>query len=214
MAVGVLIGGALTALAINSSSTSGVVSSSAASMDAEDMMGEGMQSMGMSPSNEADYMIDMIPHHQEAIDNAQLLVDHSDRPEMQDFGALIIKTQSAEIKQMQEWLREWYPDKDTTSDYQPMMGDLTDLRGDELDEMFLETMIPHHMMAVMMSQQLVRGDVAEHQEVVPFAENIRDVQRDEIYQMREWLTDWFDGSYDHGPGMGGAHHMMGSTTST
>lgn len=129
---------------------------------------------------------------------------------------------------MEAWLDGRYPGQDTTSDYQPMMGDLTGLRGDELDRRFLETMIEHHMMAVMMSQQLVRGGLAEHDDVVPFAENIRDVQRSEIHQMSNWLAEWFDVEYGHGPsggsgdgssmgrgpgmghGMGGAHHR-GST---
>lgn len=223
VAVGVLAGGALTAIGLNASSNSADVSAMADT--SEDMMmkeedyysnmDEGMdEGMDMMSASEFDYLIDMIPHHQEAIDNAQLLVDYSNRPEMQAFGTSIIETQSAEVEQMEAWLEQWYPGKDTTSDYQPMMGDLTALRGDELDERFLETMIPHHMMAVMMSQQLVGGDVAEHEDVVPFAANIRDTQREEIYQMREWLFGWFDGSYEHGSHMGGAHHMMGSTTSS
>lgn len=220
VAVGLLVGGALTFIALNTSSSSVNVDmmtmvNQDTMMDEDDYSGMDAE-IGMMSGNEFEYLVDMIPHHQEAIDNAQLLVDYSNRPEMRAFGTSIIETQSAEVEQMEAWLAQWYPGKDTTSDYQPMMGDLTALRGDELDERFLETMIPHHMMAVMMSQQLVGGDVAEHEDVVPFAANIRDTQREEIYQMRDWLFDWFDGSYQHGPGMGGgmggAQQMMGSTS--
>lgn len=148
----------------------------------------------------------MIPHHEEAIENAQLLVTFSDREEMRDFGAAIIETQTAEVEQMHAWIDEWYPGQDTTSDYVPMMGDLSELRSDELDQAFLETMIPHHMMAVMMSQQLVSGDLAEHDVVIPFAENIRDVQHEEIFQMSSWLSDWFDSEYPMNAGMHGEGH--------
>jgi uncharacterized protein (DUF305 family) len=101
------------------------------------------------------------------------------------------------------------------------MGDLSELRGDELDQEFLETMIPHHMMAVMMSQQLVRGGLAENEDIIPFAENIRDVQRSEIHQMRSWLADWFDADVGGmgmgrgsgmGMGMGGGPQMQAPTT--
>lgn len=62
---------------------------------------------------------------------------------------------------MSTWLREWYPDRvEDDADYQPMMRNLSRSSGDELARVFLQDMIAHHMMAViMMSQQfLVRGD--------------------------------------------------------
>ena len=70
---------------------------------------------------------------------------------MRAFGANIVLTQSAQIDQMTDWLAEWYPERSTEVDYQPMMRDLSDLSGDRLDQAFLEDMVPHHMAAVMMS---------------------------------------------------------------
>lgn len=211
--VGVLVGATLVGIAVATSNSSpqevelvseqvpGDANTPRHADDEHDSM------MEMSAvESEFQYLVDMIPHHEEAIANAQLLVDYSDRQDMRDFGAAIIETQTAEVEQMEAWLAEWYPEKDTTSDYMPMMGDLTQLRGDELDQEFLETMIPHHMMAVMMSQQLVGGGVAEHDSLVPFAENIRDVQHEEIYQMRDWLSAWFDADYPMGAGMHGEGH--------
>ena len=34
-------------------------------------------------------------------------------------------------------------------------------------------------------------DYADHQEIIPFAQTIRDTQRDEIHMMRNWLAEWF-----------------------
>ena len=95
---------------------------------------------------------------------------------------------------MRSWLAAWYPGRDTAVDYTPMMRDLTGLRGDALDRAFLEDMIPHHMAAVMMSQQLLSAGLADHAEVEPFAQTIRDSQRTEIMTMRGWLSDWFGAS--------------------
>jgi uncharacterized protein (DUF305 family) len=50
-------------------------------------------------------------------------------------------------------------------------------------------MIPHHMMAVMMSQQLSMRNLAAHAAVGPFAANIRDTQRAEIQMMTAWLRE-------------------------
>lgn len=149
-----------------------------------------MAGMGMVAS-EFDYLTQMIPHHEEAIATAQLLARGTERREMRSFAAAIIDTQSSEVRQMQEWLAAWYPGRDTRVSYQPMMRELAGLQGSALDRVFLEDMIPHHMMAVMMSQQLLASGLAAHAPLAPFAENIRDTQRREIQMMSVWLRDWF-----------------------
>lgn len=154
------------------------------------MMGPGM-GMGMAVDSEFDYLAQMIPHHEEAIVAARLLQQGTARTEMREFAGAIIDTQSAEVAQMRRWLESWYPGRDARVEYRPMMRDLTGLRGDALDRAFLDDMIPHHMMAVMMSQQFLGRGLADHDAVVPFAGNIRDTQHREIQMMRLWLAQWF-----------------------
>jgi len=163
------------------------------------MMGSGMMDTDMMDSgmmqatieNEHDFLIHMIAHHEEAVASATVLKANTDRPEMKQFADTIITTQTAEINQMQSWLDSWYPNLDHQVDYQPMMRDLTNLKGDAVDQAFLQDMIFHHMDAVMMSQQLITSGYADHQELIPFAQTIRDTQRDEIHMMRNWLATWF-----------------------
>jgi uncharacterized protein (DUF305 family) len=166
--------------------------------------GGGMGNMadmgGMAVQSEFHYLAHMIPHHVEAIETAELLQRRAARPEMRTFADTIIRIQSAEVAQMAAWLAAWYPERDTRVDYAPMMRNLTGLRGDALDRAFLEDMIPHHMMAVMMSQQLVTSGLDVHQDVIPFAVTIRDTQRQEIRTMRGWLSDWFGIVTPMGPG--------------
>jgi uncharacterized protein (DUF305 family) len=145
----------------------------------------------MQANNEFEFLSLMIPHHEEAIATAQRVLESSDRPEMQEFAQDIIDMQTAEIEQMEAWLGEWYPGQDTNFTYAPMMRDLSKLEGDALDQSFLEDMIMHHMGAVMMSQRLVDLGLVEHQAVQPFAQNIADTQRQEIWQMQAWLQDWY-----------------------
>lgn len=147
-----------------------------------------------SVDSEHGFLVEMIAHHEEAIDAAGELA-RSDRPEMRDFGTRIIESQSAQVEQMQDWLDEWYADRPDEVDYDPMMRDLDDLSGDELDETFLTDMIGHHMAAVMMSQQLLMLDLADRAAVDRLAEDIRDEQSREIAMMRRWLRDWFDAGW-------------------
>lgn len=153
----------------------------------------GMMGMStMSVTDEFSYLTMMIPHHEEAIKAAEVLKAGTDRPEMREFAQKIIDTQTREVNQMRSWLAAWYPGRDTAVDYTPMMRDLSGLQGDALDQAFLEDMIPHHMAAVMMSQQLLIAGLADHAEVGPFAQSIRDSQRAEIMTMHGWLSDWFN----------------------
>ena len=161
--------------------------------------------MGMRVESEFDYLAGMIPHHREAIAAAKVLARGTERQAMRDFAAAIVTTQTAEMQQMARWLSEWYPGRDPRVDYVPMMRNLDGLSGDALDRAFLEDMIPHHMMAVMMSQQLVRRRLAEHDPVVPFARGIRDMQHAEIRTMSGWLARWF-GSSTMGGMRGGSMH--------
>ena len=179
--------------------------------------------MGMRVASEFDYLAGMIPHHGEAIAAAKVLARSTERQEMRDFAAAIVTTQTAEVQQMARWLSEWYPGRDPSIDYEPMMRNLEGLSGDALDRAFLEDMVPHHMMAVMMSQQLLWRRLAQHGPVVPFAKGIRDTQHAEIGTMSGWLAEWFGISAmggmragttqgrSVGPGMGpgGMHGGMG-----
>ena len=160
------------------------------------MMGPGMmRTTGAFMNNEYEFLVHMIPHHEEAIFAATILKENTEREEMKNFAAAIITTQRDEVEQMTAWLAAWYPEKDHEIDYQPMMRNLAGLQGEELDRAFLEDMIPHHMEAVMMSQQLLSRGLAEHEEVAFLARDIRNNQRDEIHMMGYWLSRW----YGNGP---------------
>jgi uncharacterized protein (DUF305 family) len=169
-------------------------------MDHRGMMHE------MQVNSEFEYLTQMIPHHQEAINTAKLVLAGSDRPEMKQFAEDIIQVQTAEIEQMQTWLKTWYPGQDTTATMAPMMRDLTQLKGDALDQAFLEDMVGHHMGAVMMSNHLLSRNLVKNEPVRPFAQQIATSQNQEIEQMQTWLKDWF-GVTAGMPSMGKGHGM-------
>ena len=111
--------------------------------------------------DEADYLSRMVAHHRKPWTPPSSST-RSDRPQMRAFGADIVRTQSAQIEQMNAWLERWYPEQPADTGYRPMMRNLSDLSGAALDRAFLRDMTIHHMAAVMMSQQLLAHGLATH----------------------------------------------------
>jgi uncharacterized protein (DUF305 family) len=181
--------------------TAAVVGVASADRDFDgDRMGPGMMAAGtVRGVSEPAYLAEMVAHHEDAVTAARELA-RSDRPRMRALGASIVRTQTAQIEQMTAWLREWYPDQ-PAADYRPMMRDLSGLSGDRLDRAFLEDMIPHHMVAVMMSQRLLVHGTG-HAQVADLARSIRNDQHAEIRTMQRWLVRWFGGSAAGHMGMG------------
>ncbi|MGI5286531.1 DUF305 domain-containing protein [Nonomuraea polychroma] len=134
----------------------------------------------------------MVAHHMEEAAAAKQL-QRSSRAQMRTLGASIVTRQSAEIAMMNKWLATWYRGHSPTTGYRPMMRDLSKLSGDALDETFLRDMIPHHMMAVIMSQQLLKHAGVRHQSVAAFAARVREAEHAEMFRLQRYLADWFGG---------------------
>ena len=54
------------------------------------------------------FMAMMIPHHQGAIEMAQLVPGRAAHQELKDLSRSIIESQAAEIDRMNGWLSGWY----------------------------------------------------------------------------------------------------------
>ncbi len=141
--------------------------------------------------SEFDFLVEMIPHHQEAVDSAREIKAITERSELQEFAQEVIAVQKREIEELQEWIDLWYPDKPAHVSYEPMMRDIDGLSVEEAEKAFLEDMIVHHEMAVMKSQELLEKDMVEHSEVEDMARSIIEQQDQEIELMQKWLKEWF-----------------------
>ncbi len=170
----------------------------------EDGMGSMMSGGGMMGSFDKDNPFDlqfidgMTMHHEGAIMSSKHMISDSKRPELRELAENIEESQSWQIDQMQEWRGEWYPDAGQTSGMpagmmngmmEGMMGGSMQemMGGDATDEMFLRMMIPHHQMAVDMSEKAL--DEAEHPEVENLARKIIDEQTAEIQLMEGYLEE-------------------------
>lgn len=156
-------------------------------------MGSGSGMMHrMTVATDAEFLMQMIPHHQEAVDTSQYVLDRTDDPEMQAFLRGIIDAQTREIAQMKAWHRAWFgSDYRDDGRYQPMMPNLQGLSDARLVPAYLHGMVMHHMGAIDMARQLL--GFTKRPELISFAEEIVRVQTDEIGWMMNYLRDGFGG---------------------
>lgn len=76
---------------------------SMAFMDANTRMHE-MMAIEYTGNADVDFIKGMIPHHQGAVEMAQIVLEHGKDPEVKKLAEGIIAAQEAEIKWMTDWL--------------------------------------------------------------------------------------------------------------
>jgi len=83
-------------------------------MDAGQMKGMGMtedpQSLADEEPFDEAFIEAMIPHHRSAIQMANVALERSDNPRIEELAGEIVEAQEREISQMQTWRDEWYPE--------------------------------------------------------------------------------------------------------
>jgi uncharacterized protein (DUF305 family) len=167
----------------------------------------GMAPMGMQ--HDQHFIEQMIPHHQSAVEMAELALSQAKHPELKQLAANIKASQTQEIKDMQVWYKQWYGKAvpPVPKDEMGMMGmgrrggmpigmgmmrmqtDLTALKNaSDFDRVFMQQMIPHHQMAVMMSSMILNSS---HPELRSLAQAIIKSQTAEIQKMQQWSQIWY-----------------------
>lgn len=170
-------------------------------------------------SAEAGFARDMMVHHAQAVEMAEILRDKTESGEMRTLTADIALTQQAQIGQMQGWLSVWDLPITGTEPQMAWMGHQMDgqmpgmatpkqintLRNappEETEKQFLRLMIPHHKAALEMSDAaLARTD---HPEVRRLAHAIKNSQQSEIKVMQNLLEE--RGGEPQEPENSGASH--------
>ena len=156
-------------------------------------------------SPEAGFARDMMIHHAQAVQMAEIVRDRTENEAIRTLAQQIILAQRGEIGHMQGWLAAWH--LQTTRDEPAMswMGHPTEgnMPGmatpeelnrlmaappEEADTLFLLLMIPHHKGAIPMIEAVLER--TDRPEVRRLAEYMAASQRQEIALMRGMLRQW------------------------
>jgi uncharacterized protein (DUF305 family) len=142
----------------------------------------------------------MLPHHEQAVEMAQLTDGRTTNAQVLDLAARIEAAQGPEIETLTGWLGDWGADGEDSGmsgmdhsgmDMGGMMSDedmtsLENASGTDFDRMWLEMMIEHHTGAVGMAETEISD--GEDTDAIAMAKDIRSSQNDEIQEMEQLLS--------------------------
>ena len=155
-------------------------------------------------SAEAGFARDMIVHHGQAVQMAEIIRDRTDSDDMKLLASDISMTQQGQVGIMQGWLGVWGLPVTGSEPAMAWMGHPTEglmpgmaspeeidrlgkLPPDEADVLFLRLMIAHHEAAIPMSQAILKR--TDEPEVRELASSIEESQKVEIENMKAMLAE-------------------------
>jgi len=167
------------------------------------------------------FMAAMVPHHETAVEMAEIAQERGQHPEIRELADAIIAAQTAEIEQMQGHHERMFGES-----LSAMGGDHGDLglsaeeagmhmgpaemaaleKAKLFDQAFIDQMIPHHQGAIRMAQ--IELEQGEDDEVQALADGIIEAQTAEIEEMNAWRLEWFGAASP----AGGASEAEGGAT--
>ena len=149
------------------------------------------------------FMQDMIPHHNQAVQMAELVSDRTNNQELRDVAGRIDASQVDEIEFMDGWLSDRGEVVPETTAHSAMhmshvmagmaspddMARLAELEGTEFDRLFLTLMIAHHEGAVTMVEELLEQPGSAYDPVLfQFVNDVTNDQSQEIERMNAMLA--------------------------
>lgn len=154
------------------------------------------ESAAMFNDADATFAMEMIAHHEQAIEMADIVLDNEGIDQrVVDLAFAIKDAQGPEIETMNQWLEDWgvaMGNSDMAGMGQSgMMSDedmaaLEAASGAEAARLFLEQMIEHHQGAIEMAQQELESGM--NPDALALAQTIIDAQTAEIATMQDILA--------------------------
>jgi uncharacterized protein (DUF305 family) len=165
-----------------------------------DMGSEGMaRQMVMENGKYSDerFIDAMVPHHQGAVEMAEVALKNAEHEEIIELSRNIISSQQAEIEELKAIKEEEFGTSEVPMEMSQeqmrgmgMMMDPQELANQEpFDKAFIDAMIPHHQSAIEMAQ--VAYQESDNPEIRALAESIVEAQTREITQMEGWRKQWY-----------------------
>lgn len=149
----------------------------------------------------------MVPHHQGAVEMAEVALKKAEHKETKQLAENIVSTQKAEIEELKQTKQDEFGTSHIPMDMDMgqmqgmgMMADPRSLADKEpFDRAFIDNMIPHHRSAIRMAN--VALEEGNNPRIERLAGEIVRAQEREISQMQTWRESWYP---ENGKGAGDA----------
>jgi uncharacterized protein (DUF305 family) len=157
-------------------------------------------------SAEAGFARDMTSHHAQAVEMGLIAFQRGADPEVRTIGGDIASGQQGEIGTMQTWLRSWGLDPTGSQPAMAWMPDgaglvrnglmpgmatpeemaqLRAAQGHELDVLFLQMMVRHHLGGIHMIDGIL--DATDEPDVVRTAQTMKNTQQNDLTNLQAAL---------------------------
>jgi uncharacterized protein (DUF305 family) len=158
-------------------------------MNGDSMMG--MANMADLVKDDQSFLMEMIPHHQEAVDTSTQILNSTVDPELKIFVQNVITAQEKEIGEMKTWYKNWFGKEYTTNqNYKPMMTEMSGKTGKDLDKAYIRGMIMHHQGAIEMANKI--KTISKRPEILKLADDIIISQTKERTTLMNWLMQKYN----------------------
>lgn len=152
-----------------------------------------------SAETDGAFIVEMTPHHEAAVEMAEIATREAEHPETKQLARAIIATQRKEIDELAAIHSDMFGmpvsqgkhgSLGMDAQMMGMGGEAMMLAGEKpFDRAFVDMMIPHHQGAIRMARvELERG---EDERLIGLAEEIIEAQSREIEEMNAWRRQWY-----------------------
>ncbi len=139
----------------------------------------------------------MVPHHQGAVDMADVALQNAEHKEIGTLSREIISSQEAEIEELKDIKQREFGTSEVpmemSGEEMEMMGMMMDPEeladAEPFDRAFIDNMIPHHQSAIDMAEVALEN--SENEEILSLAKEIISAQEREIEAMESWREEWY-----------------------
>jgi uncharacterized protein (DUF305 family) len=133
------------------------------------------------------YINAMIAHHRGAMLLATQASSQTQRQEMKDLSAMILRDEPKAISELYTWKKEWYGDTKQVKD--PIVSNLGTY-DEKFDLRFLNALIAHHEAGLLMTKEIKTK--SSRTEILNNADAVDTFLTTTLKLFKDWRTQWYN----------------------
>lgn len=133
------------------------------------------------------YINAMISHHRGAMLVAEQVSKNTERKELKDLSAEILKNEPVAIDELYKWKKDWYGDTRVVKD--PIVPNLG-IYDEKYDLRFLNALIAHHQNGLVMTSEIKTK--SSRTEILNNADAVDNFLTTTLQVFKDWRKQWYN----------------------